>query len=85
MNYRICDTLDVVLAGSIYVKGENPAAVDRLKADVLSANRDLKINFHILKQPPVMGAILWALAKTGAGQDSCELYDRVRLQFQDAG
>ncbi len=82
LNYRACGSLDVVLAGSIYVKGENPAAVEKLKADVVCMNKNIRIVFHILQQPPVMGAVLWALRHTTRMRDFCELFDKVKLQLQ---
>ncbi len=61
LNFCKSDVLEVVLAGSIYVKGENPAAINSLKEDVILSNRNINIDFHVLEKPPVMGAVLWAL------------------------
>ena len=56
------EPVDVALAGSVYVKGSNPALVDALvrKATALAGGRTLR--FTVTEHPPVMGAIVWALA-----------------------
>ncbi|MEA5013399.1 MAG: BadF/BadG/BcrA/BcrD ATPase family protein [Candidatus Limiplasma sp.] len=53
--------VDVALAGSVYVKGSNPALVNALKdkATLLAKGRALR--FTVTDRPPVMGAIVWAL------------------------
>ncbi len=55
------EPVDVALAGSVYVKGCNPALVNALedKAAQLAGGRTLR--FTITDRPPVMGAIVWAL------------------------
>ena len=70
--------LDIVLAGSINVKGENSAAINRFKQDVLTKNQNRKIDFKILKQPPVAGAIIWALEGVG---DRDAIYNKIVEQF----
>lgn len=60
-----CDRLEVVFAGSVFVKGENTRAIDRIKQDVRRRNEGRSIVFNTLKAPPVAGAVLWALEKSG--------------------
>lgn len=59
------DTIDVILAGTLFVRGENPTAIEKLKHDVLKRNKDRKLSFNVLKSPPVAGAVLWALEENG--------------------
>jgi len=74
LNFDGCANVDIVLAGSLFVKGENPAAIIRLKDDVISENRNKKISFKILEHPPVAGAVTWALE---AVNGSSLYYDKV--------
>ncbi len=55
------EEIPVVLAGSINLKGDNPALLDTLKDGIRSKNKDRSIHFIPLNVPPVMGAIRWAL------------------------
>lgn len=54
------DEIDVVLAGSVYVKGENPALIDAFKEELCSHVKS-KIRYIIAKSPPVAGAVVWAI------------------------
>jgi N-acetylglucosamine kinase-like BadF-type ATPase len=65
LDFCMEDTIDVILAGSIFVKGENSRAIDKTKQDVIEKNKDRKISFNVLKSPPVAGAVLWALEENG--------------------
>ncbi|MEA4896674.1 hypothetical protein ACH6CV_12725 [Bacillota bacterium Meth-B3] len=55
------EPVDVALAGSVYVKGSNPALVDALKRKATSLAGDRPLRFTVTDHPPVMGAIVWAL------------------------
>lgn len=70
--------LDIVLAGSINVKGRHPAARDALRDTVLAASPGRDIRFTSLLQPPVAGAVLWALERAGKGAG---LYEKVNEQL----
>lgn len=72
------DRIKIVLAGSIYVKGENPTAVDTLRDCVLEENPHRDIEFEILKCPPVAGAIIWAL---GEKNNYKHIYTKVTEAF----
>lgn len=72
------DTIDVVLAGSVNVKGENKTAIDIIKNNVRERNRDRVINFRILDKPPVAGAIIWALSTES---NSSDIFNTVISQF----
>lgn len=78
LNFHKEQTLDIVLAGSIHVKGENPTSVEALKNEVLRHNRDRSIRLTLLKKPPVSGAVIWALQE--AKQDNT-LFNKVMKQL----
>ncbi len=73
------DVIEVVLAGSVNVKGSNPSLVNAIKDKVTSSNPDKEFNFIILEQPPVAGAIIWALE--GAGYEGEDLFEKVTKQM----
>lgn len=52
--------ISVVLAGSIFQKGEHPAAVNMLELAVRNGCPEHSFQFTLLKEPPVVGALLWA-------------------------
>ncbi|MFA6842856.1 MAG: BadF/BadG/BcrA/BcrD ATPase family protein [Bacilli bacterium] len=54
------DPVEIVMAGSVYVKGSSPILIDTFKEKVLHyVRRECK--FILLMAPPVSGAIIWAL------------------------
>ena len=57
--------VDIVLAGSLFVRGESPIAIQTLQAAVIGKHTDREIGFGILRHPPVAGAVLWALERVG--------------------
>lgn len=57
--------LELVLAGSVFVKGSNPRAVLTMMELLESWNPNRKITLSKLSSPPVLGAILWALEEFG--------------------
>lgn len=62
------ETIDVIMAGSVYTKGENPIILDTFKNEV-SAGIECKVNFHLLREPPVAGAVIWALEEINGETD----------------
>lgn len=54
---KIC----IVLAGSIHLKGNHPALVDKLKESIVLQNPGREIEFVLLERPPATGAAIWAL------------------------
>lgn len=78
LGFADIEVIDVVLAGSVNVKGSDPALVDAIKAEVLSKNPDRRIEFIILEHPPVAGAVIWALEGVYKGKG---LFDKVVGQF----
>jgi N-acetylglucosamine kinase-like BadF-type ATPase len=78
LNFHEAAVIEVVLAGSVFVKGQNPAAIEALKEEVIGENPVREINFKILEEPPVMGAVLWALENSGTRGN---LFNKVSKQF----
>ncbi len=56
------ESIDVVMAGSLFVRGENPALVDSFKENIKKGVK-AKLNFTVLDVPPVTGSVVWALEK----------------------
>lgn len=52
--------INVVMAGSVYVKSECPVMVETFKSEVTN-RMGCNVNFSLLKEPPVAGAVIWAL------------------------
>ena len=63
------EEIDVIMAGSLYVKGENPEIVNTFKKDISSAVTE-KVNFTIINEPPVLGAVLWAIEEANKRFDA---------------
>jgi N-acetylglucosamine kinase-like BadF-type ATPase len=61
VNYRKDEVLHIVLAGSVFVKGEHPFLIEALKEVVSQDKPDYRINYTKLEVPPVAGAVIWAL------------------------
>jgi N-acetylglucosamine kinase-like BadF-type ATPase len=60
------EELCVVLAGSVFVKGEHPLLVDSLKGQVSGGNPGRRVRYNVLDVPNVAGAVIWALNKYNA-------------------
>ncbi len=60
------DEIDVVLAGSIYVKGSHQEGIVRLKEKLCETNRGKKLNFIKLEKMPVLGAVRWGFESIGS-------------------
>lgn len=72
------NTIEVVLAGSVYVKGQNSTAIDTMKAETALWNPDKILSYKILSEPPVMGAVIWALENYSTCED---IFSKVMSQF----
>nr|AGS52708.1 conserved hypothetical protein [uncultured bacterium contig00064] len=55
------EELYIVLAGSVFVKGEDPILVDSLKEKLSGDNPGYNLKFNLLNVPNVAGAVIWAL------------------------
>ena len=73
------EELHVVLAGSVFVKGEHPLLVDSLKEKVTNDNPGRNIVYNLLNVPNVAGAAVWAL---NTFNNKNIYYDKVCLQLK---
>lgn len=73
------EDLHIVLAGSVFVKGENPLLIDTIKNAVNAANQGYKLIYTLLDVPPVAGAVVWALNMLG---DYGASYNKVCSQLR---
>jgi N-acetylglucosamine kinase-like BadF-type ATPase len=64
LNFESVAAIDIIMAGSVYVKGENPALAEAFRREI-SLNMAKKARFTVLQIPPVTGAVLWALETLG--------------------
>ena len=74
------EEINIVFAGSVFVKSEHPLLLDTIKEKVNIYNPGYRFNYTLLDVPPVAGAVIWALNeynKAGA------YYDKVRSQFRN--
>jgi N-acetylglucosamine kinase-like BadF-type ATPase len=74
------EELNLVFAGSVFVKGEHPLLLDSIKAKVNRDNGDWNINYKLLDVPNVAGAVIWALDSLEGKNVS---YDKICMQLQD--
>jgi len=58
------DVANIVLAGSVWVKGDYIAMLDAFK-QAISQSTTTTTKYTILKQEPAMGAVVWALESVG--------------------
>jgi len=72
--------INIVFAGSVFVKGEHPIMIDAIKEKVNLDNPGCRINYKLLDVPPVAGAVNWAL-NTLYGKGV--FYEKVCSQLRD--
>jgi N-acetylglucosamine kinase-like BadF-type ATPase len=73
------EELCVVLAGSVFVKGEHPLLIDSLKEQVSGGNPDRRVRYNVLDVPNVAGAVIWALNQLDSKNTS---YNRILAQMR---
>ncbi len=56
------EEIEVVLAGSVWVKADNPILIDIYKRHMAELLPDKKLDIKTLQVPPATGAVLWALS-----------------------
>jgi N-acetylglucosamine kinase-like BadF-type ATPase len=66
------EELCVVLAGSVFVKGEHPLLINLLKEKVSADNPGRRITYNLLNVPNVAGAAVWALNTLNNRDDFCD-------------
>jgi len=60
LNFSDEEEIDIVIAGLVNLKGENPVLIRTFKQEV-GYEVKTKVRFISLKVPPVAGAVLWAI------------------------
>ena len=79
MEYQKDEEIYIVLAGSVFVKGEHPFLIDSLKDFVSGGKPGYNIKYTKLEAPPVAGAVIWAL---NALDKKAVYYDKVLDEFK---
>ena len=79
MEFSKDEVINIVLAGSVFVKGANPQLIGALKEYLKAFNPDNKFEYILLNVPPVAGATIWALNILNGKTDS---YDKVCDEFR---
>jgi N-acetylglucosamine kinase-like BadF-type ATPase len=64
-NLSFGDEIEIVLAGSVWVKGESPALFNSYKKYMEGFLPGKSLKFNILQVPPATGAVLWAMSLCG--------------------
>ena len=82
LNFGCDDDINIVFAGSVFVKGENPLIIDTIKQKIKAEYPGYKINYRILTVPPVAGAVFLALCNLGIN-DKNVYYDKVCSQLSN--
>ena len=72
LNFPRENYIDIILAGSVIVKGENSTLVDYIKLEAEAQREYPKLNFILLEKPPVTGAVIWALENIGHNENHFE-------------
>jgi len=73
LNFPADQPVPVVLAGSVFVKGESPLLIDTLREKVRMRNPEFEAEYTLLKEPPVAGAAVWALRELKVPGDVREM------------
>ena len=85
MQYKKDEEIDIVFAGSVFVKEKNPVLINMIKDKIKKNHGGYSFRFTLLNIPPVAGAIIWALDSL---EDSCGItgsfYDKVSGQIKPA-
>lgn len=79
LNFDRTACINIVLAGSVIVKGENSTLVDYIKREALMQREYRNLNFSILEKPPVAGAVIWALEAINSNNN---YFEKVLSQIQ---
>lgn len=79
LNFSPDEAMNIVFAGSIFVKGEDPFLLDTLQAKIKSDNPAFNFKMTLLRVPPVAGAVIRALYMLNGQGD---YYEKVSAQLQ---
>ncbi len=80
LDFSSTSKVEVILAGSNFTKCANPTSINKLKNIVESHYKEYEMDIKILKEPCVIGAVLWALQQVN---DSVNLRDSVIREYHD--
>lgn len=81
LNFYYEEEIDIVIAGSVNLKGENPALIRMFKQEVCYGVKN-KVRFIALQVPPVAGAVLWATEELNKGKNP-DIRKRVLREFKN--
>ena len=76
------EDVNIVFAGSVFVKGEHPLIIDTIKEKLKKDYSGLKLKYILLNVPPVAGAAFWAFKNSGIDDDT-GFYKKVCSQLQN--
>ena len=82
LNFSYEEEIDIVIAGSVNLKGENPALIRTFKQEVCYGVKT-KVRFIPLKVPPVAGAVLWAIEELNKKGKNLSIRKRVLREFRN--
>lgn len=66
LDFPVEDETFIVFAGSVFIKGEHPVFLDMIKRKLAKDNPNRYLSYILLEEPPVSGAIAWALREVGS-------------------
>jgi len=81
LNFSYEEEIDIVIAGSVNIKGENPVLIETFKQEVCHGVK-IKVRFIPLQVPPVAGAVLWAIEELNKGKNP-DIRKRVLREFKN--
>ncbi|MCL2808515.1 MAG: hypothetical protein FWD24_00460 [Treponema sp.] len=76
------EDINIVLAGSVFVKGDHSMSIDTLKEKLNKEKPDCNLIYTVLKVPPVAGAAFWAFNNLNI-TDKKTYYEKVCSQLQN--
>jgi N-acetylglucosamine kinase-like BadF-type ATPase len=71
LDFSRASSVEVVIAGSVSLRGECPALIESMAAE-LDLLSPLPYSLRRLEAPPVLGALLWALEAAGAAHGKAQ-------------
>lgn len=78
LDFKTADKIEIILAGSNFTKCANQTSINKLEAMIKSEFKDYNTELKILKEPCVIGAVLWALQNANGTVD---LRDKVISEY----
>ena len=76
------EEIDIVIAGSVNLKGESPALIRTFKQKIYHGVKT-KVRFIPLQVPPVAGAVLWAIEELNKKGKNLDIRKRVLREFKN--